>query len=378
MKGDFTRNTYSPNRHISRVLMQQGRVMLDADFNEQAAIIIDNFRKLAMDIGGVGWGPAGNCGFGIKEIKDNIITINQGRYYVDGILCENEQDGFPIVNRKITEGRNYYVYLDVWERHITYVQDDFIREAALNGPDTCSRAKIIWQVMVDEAGNNSANAGQKAILIEQKAKLISALNGASGVEKRKIQEQIKLLEEKLAALGNGTFTCSDLEAYLDNLRTWFMPLLAVRLQDDSSNADECSLPPESHYRGLENQLYRFEIHTSGFAWDGTMNNGIPGGNVADAATFKWSRDNGSIVFPIVRQQGAVATLQTLGRDERTGLKIGDWVEIIDNEKELAGRAGIMAQIDKLDLVEMTATLKLPDEDTTTSWPSYIVNPCIAL
>ena len=44
--------------------------------------------------------------------------------------------------------------------------------------------------------------------------------------------------------------------------------------------DPCELPPTGGYRGLENQLYRVEIHDPG----------QPGG----AATFKWSRENASV------------------------------------------------------------------------------------
>ncbi|MCX6048065.1 MAG: DUF6519 domain-containing protein, partial [Chloroflexi bacterium] len=35
MKGDFTRSTFKPAKHYSSVRMQQGRVQLDADWNEQ-------------------------------------------------------------------------------------------------------------------------------------------------------------------------------------------------------------------------------------------------------------------------------------------------------------------------------------------------------
>mgnify|MGYP000730056275 CR=1 FL=1 len=38
MKGDFTRDTYRRKKHYSSVRMQQGRVQLDADWNEQQAI----------------------------------------------------------------------------------------------------------------------------------------------------------------------------------------------------------------------------------------------------------------------------------------------------------------------------------------------------
>ena len=38
MKGDFSRDTFDAVKHYSRVLMQQGRVQLDADWNEQQSI----------------------------------------------------------------------------------------------------------------------------------------------------------------------------------------------------------------------------------------------------------------------------------------------------------------------------------------------------
>ena len=38
MKADFTRLTFKPEKHYSSVRMQQGRVQLDADWNEQADI----------------------------------------------------------------------------------------------------------------------------------------------------------------------------------------------------------------------------------------------------------------------------------------------------------------------------------------------------
>ena len=35
MPGDFSRDTFDSRNHFSGVLMQQGRVQLDADWNEQ-------------------------------------------------------------------------------------------------------------------------------------------------------------------------------------------------------------------------------------------------------------------------------------------------------------------------------------------------------
>jgi photosystem II stability/assembly factor-like uncharacterized protein len=55
MKGDFTRSTFRPERHFSGVRLQQGRVQLDADFNEQVDIAAHRDRTTAADlIGGCG------------------------------------------------------------------------------------------------------------------------------------------------------------------------------------------------------------------------------------------------------------------------------------------------------------------------------------
>src|SRR5947199_10703486 len=65
MKGDFTRDTFNPAKHFLRVLMQQGRVQLDADTNEQTAILLHYMQTLAADLIGMHGGPDANIGFGI-------------------------------------------------------------------------------------------------------------------------------------------------------------------------------------------------------------------------------------------------------------------------------------------------------------------------
>jgi len=57
MKGDFTRDTFDPGKHFSRVLMQQGRAQLDTDWNEQTSIMSHLLRALAKDVFGPHWGP---------------------------------------------------------------------------------------------------------------------------------------------------------------------------------------------------------------------------------------------------------------------------------------------------------------------------------
>ena len=43
--GDITRSSFDPDRHYSSVRMQQGRVQLDADWNEQLDIQLHRDRS---------------------------------------------------------------------------------------------------------------------------------------------------------------------------------------------------------------------------------------------------------------------------------------------------------------------------------------------
>jgi hypothetical protein len=106
------------------------------------------------------------------------------------------------------------------------------------------------------------------------------------------------------------------------------------------------IAPDSRYRGPENQLYRVEVHRPG--------------NANDGATFVWSRDNGSVVFPIKTLKGNVATLENLGRDRRSTLSSGDWVEIVDERIGARQMPGVLAQVEKPpDRDNLEVTLKPP-------------------
>ncbi|MDB5717685.1 MAG: uncharacterized protein JWM38_1112 [Sphingomonas bacterium] len=101
--------------------------------------------------------------------------------------------------------------------------------------------------------------------------------------------------------------------------------------------DPCILPPASGYRGLENRLYRIEIHAPG-----------PLGTAA----FKWSRDNGSIVSTVraITVSGTETTLSVnrIGRDQFLRFRIGDWVSVTDDHRELHGASGEMVLIVDID------------------------------
>ena len=74
------------------------------------------------------------------------------------------------------------------------------------------------------------------------------------------------------------------------------------------------------------------------------------------ATFKWSRDNGSVVTTIESIQGSVITVHDVGPDDALGFAHGQWVELSDDTLELNGLPGQLAQIDKVDAATREITL----------------------
>src|SRR3954462_1378186 len=92
MKGDFSRETFDSKKHYSRVLMQQGRVQLDADWNEQQAIQHHRIATESKDVIGAAGAPLNDAGFQITTPDGKALNVGRGRYYVNGMLCENETD----------------------------------------------------------------------------------------------------------------------------------------------------------------------------------------------------------------------------------------------------------------------------------------------
>ncbi|MCX6047072.1 MAG: DUF6519 domain-containing protein [Chloroflexi bacterium] len=284
MKGDFTRSTFKPAKHYSSVRMQQGRVQLDADWNEQIDLTAHRVETETGDVIGICGAPLHAAGFALSNGAPPLIGA--GRYYVDGILCENEQPlpldqqpdlpGFTLP----TDAGRYIAYLDLWQRHITTLEDGSIREVALGGPDTTTRVKTLWQV--------------------------------------------KLLGPLPAPL-----SCQDEPAAWQNLLLPKTGQMSARAQAAPPDPNACLVPPGAGFQRLENQLYRVEVHTAG-------NLGV--------ATFKWSRDNGSIVTRWIDKKNDDLIVSNLGRDAVLGFAADQWVELSDDTRDLQGSAGTLVRL----------------------------------
>ena len=309
MSGDYSRIAFDPRLDDLGVLLQQGRPLTDRDWNDQALQLNRRFQAGTLDTFGPAVVPMETPeGFKIL-LNSGSLTIGPGRIYVDGLLAENH--GKPPVggtlnwDPKLAElfgtdplnyteqpyypdppplptGRRHVAYLDVWQREVTRLIRPELVEQAL-GVDTTTRLQTVWQV-----------------------KLIA---------------------------GNADTTCA---TPLEKVEGWLPEhapsagRLTVTTAPVPGQPDPCQIPPSGGYKGLENQLYRLEIHAGGDA--GT-------------ATFKWSRDNASVEAVVVEIPSLTQlVVDSIGKDDVLRFSDGDWIEITDDWLELHGKPGLLRRI----------------------------------
>ena len=180
------------------------------------------------------------------------------------------------------------IYLEIYEEELTWVEAPLL-DPALGGVDTTTRRRTIFQLHVD-----AVDVGECGLAVGEPA-----------------------------SAGR----------------------LTTRAVAPPAPDDPCILPPVSGFRGLENRLYRVEVHEGG-----------PLGT----ARFKWSRDNGSIVSPVtaITPGGGQTVLDAvrIGRDPVLRFAAGDWVTITDDHREWMDEPGEMAQVIDTNEADNTITL----------------------
>ncbi|RFM26945.1 DUF6519 domain-containing protein [Deminuibacter soli] len=328
MPGDYSRKTFNRHKHYSGVLMQQGRVLLDADWNEQLAIQQHRTIIETKDVIGVSGVPKKTDGFKITVLTDaSDLLIAPGRIYVDGLLCELEKSAvsylhqpyYPLpdlgnftgpfappdspvtsppdsplsppdsplsppdsplsppaspVFAQLKDGA-YLVYLDAWQREISYLDDPHIHEVALGEADTTMRLQTVWQVKLLNVGADSSVP----------------------------------------------LTCDTVFPGYVALSMPSTGKLTAQTVPVKPGDNPCVLPPSAGYQRLENQLYRVQVHQ-------VDANGKPMG-------FKWSRDNASVETTITHIEGNKLTVASTGKDDTVlGFAAGQWAEIIDESVSL--------------------------------------------
>ncbi len=342
MTFDTSRSTFDPWNDYSGVVMEQGRVQLDSDWNEWLAEISRRTRAGTLDlVGRAAYPPTTPFAFQITASvtgTTNSLTIGRGRMYVDGLLAENHgnpratawdpalaelswspqpppaTDTAPVdftaqpywPGATVQTGTGpYLAYLDVWTRAVTWLEDADLVDQAV-AVDTTGRLQTVWQVRL------------------------------------------------LPVPAGSTWSCATPDSEIP-----YPPASAGRLTTaviPNPSAGPCCLTDDTGYTGMENQNYRVEIHQGGSGSD-TAN--------LSGATFKWSRDNGSVSTGVtsiasatntLHQPASQLTVLSLGRDQVLGFSAGDWIEILDDAHQLNGQPGELHQIDSIDVSSRTITL----------------------
>lgn len=213
MKGDFSRSTFHAERPYSSVRMQQGRVPLDADWNEQVDIIDHQRRRAIADIVGGCCIPESEPSSFRVTVAGAELRVEGGRAWVQGTLAERPD--VQAIALPAAAGR-YVVYLEVFERHVTAIEDPDIREVALGGPDTATRTATVSRADIAPVGE------------------------AQG--------------------------CADLPRFIPPGQTTGQLTASTGAQPADT---PCVVPTAAGYARLENQLYRVEIQGSGSTGDAT-------------------------------------------------------------------------------------------------------------
>ncbi len=188
MKGDFSQWGFEPADNFDGVLHQQGRVLLDQDWNASTQIERHARGAIARDAFGanVAAVPAAEGdSFKLAQASSNgadvTVTFSPGRVWADGIAL------FAPGNSPLTLAATYLappiqspqasaatiaagvrdaVILEVWQESFSAFQDPVkLIEPALGGPDTTERVKTAFGLRLlrliggDECGNLAAKLG---------------------------------------------------------------------------------------------------------------------------------------------------------------------------------------------------------------------------
>jgi hypothetical protein len=310
MPGDYSRFTDDFRERFSRLLMQQGKVQLDADWNELVEILTRRDRLQANDTFGEMAVPRATTPDAFKiTLSGSDFRIGAGRMYIDGVLAEaffnDGKGGNPLsyINQPFfidppqtpPAGKGLF-YLDVWERERTVVEDPDLLEVALGDVDTSTRTQTVWQVKFLRDLTDKDSPGQQKPTCHTDL----AARFASG----------------------GRLTTS--------------------LNLPPGEPDPCLLPETGGFRDVENRHYRVEIH-------GNLNQPM----------FKFARDPVVTEIDTFRSVAgnAVLGVRRIGHDPVLRFAKGDYVEVLNDRHELHGLPGLLAEVDAVDEFSREITLK---------------------
>ena len=308
MKGDYSRFSFDSKKHYRAVLMQQGRLQLDADWNEQVQIAEHRYSRFFRDLLGRSGTPK-SMAMKLELSEKGVLILSEGVYYVDGLLIENDKDkevNLKEIDLGIPSDKEIYLYyLDVWAREVSAAEDEALIDPAV-GVETTTRLKTEWTIHCQLVGEKVRELQE----IFRKGDWPVETGKSDGLLKRPI------------------ITSSD---------DWWRPLSTGRMQIGSL---------ETWFK--DNRLYRIEVHQ-----------GNPG------AWFKWSRDNASVCAEVeVVGDTRTYKLKNSSTHVQEAFRGAAWIEL-----SAPGETGLMYDMsntsNSFEVEDDILTLAVPTPNTPT-------------
>ena len=158
MFGNFSRNSFDPQKNYTRVLMQQGCPITDSDWNEQMDLVLSQLRALGTSI--YDWYGSGDVGFHLDTTTGGQLKVIQGHLVVDGLIAFN-----PIWNAAIQLPSpiptDKGIYIELWE-HVSVGNPIPLAHLALRGFRPALRTSLRWAVYVASSQFEETTVGNRA------------------------------------------------------------------------------------------------------------------------------------------------------------------------------------------------------------------------
>lgn len=323
---DISRFLFQPRRHYSGARLQQGRALVDSDFNEEAKTDDEDLRRILADVIGSAGSP--NGGFTPELTRGQTVVavpvlfggavpvfvlnfnLRPGSILLGGMRFELEASE-PVVFQKdflqMSPGdaplaelgtRNHLVFLRGWEQPVTAVEDEEILEGAMSGADSTSRVRRMRRV-----------------------------------ETRRVDatEPAPAFDEVIADLtqdGSATF-----DEATSELRSNARMHIEFLTTNEPSQCPPCDRSQEGQYLGSENNTYRIMLATgSSYVW--AFDDGAPLYRVkvfltgADARVEMLTPPKDSIHFPT----------------ENAVVEFLPWSALLDNGEKAANMVGFFGEV----------------------------------
>jgi hypothetical protein len=369
---DISRFLFQPQKRYSSVRMQQGRVILDSDWNESERIDDEEARRTLVDMVCAHGTP--NEGFLVHDVAEAIVTgpsvlgeefppskatydfaLGDGSFYLGGlrfeVAFEIVAQGPDIAERFLSQTdwlqidadlrnlparpsvqdltnqdgsfkvRHDLVYLRGWEQCVTAVEDSELRERALGRPDSSVRMRRMRRIEVlpdvlDPASRDVCNAA----FAKLKAQLTAPREGDTTNEHHLFDEANCELRSKAR--------------------------LTITFGGEGITEDPCKPTVMAGFLGADNQTIRVQLTASN--------------------RFVWGYDNASPLYrvQVLEEEGQAVKIKflTLPHDQVAqplkgqAVEILPWSALLSNQEKVAELQGHLTTV---------ATSYVPDENSIT-------------